>query len=109
MTNFEQKYQEFREAFREAVLNKEIRYEVKSAYTSGFNGVIVLYIEDNRKVEISVANDNLCYHNEIIDGVFNKDDISKLNSIIKEYSLEVKRNRLEKLKKEIIELEKEVA
>lgn len=109
MTSFEQKYQEFREAFREAVLNKEIRYEVKSAYTSGFNGVIVLYIEDNRKVEISVSDNNLCYHNEIIDGVFNDDDIKKLNSIINEYSLVVKRNRLKQLKKEIIELEKEVA
>lgn len=109
MTNFQQKYQEFREAFREAVLNKEIRYEVKSPYTCGFNGVITLYIENNRKVEISVSDNNLCYHNEIIDGVFNDDDIEKLNSIINEYSLVVKRNRLEQLKKEIVELEKEVA
>lgn len=109
MTNFEQKYQEFREAFREAVLNKEIRYEVKPPYTYGYNGVITLYIENNRKVEISVSDNSLCYHNEIIDDVFNDDDIEKLNSIINEHSLVVKRNRLEQLKKEIVELEKEVA
>lgn len=109
MTNFEQKYQEFREAFREAVLNKEIRYEVKPAYTCGFNGVITLYIDNNRKVEISVSDNHLCYHNEIINDIFNDDDISKLNSIINEHNLLIKRNRLEQLKKEIVELEKEVA
>ena len=109
MTNFEQKYQEFKEAFREAVLNKELRYEVKPAYTSGFNGVIILYIDDIRKVEISVSDNNICYHNDIIDGVFNDDDIEKLSSIINEYSLVMKRNRLEQLKKEIVELEKEIA
>lgn len=112
MTNFEQKYKEFRDAFKEAVLNNEFEYKVEKSDVPGYNGMITFFFKDE-KFKISVADTFVCYLSldRLLDGLFNRDDIRFLNKIVKEYFLKDKEkfDRIEKLKKELYELESEVA
>lgn len=110
MTKFEQKYQEFIDAFKEAAFNNDFHYKVEKPYVSGYNGKIT-FLTGKFDAEFTVADTFVCYHNDLLRGIFNKDEIKTINGMIEKYFSKDKEryDRIEQLKKELYELEKEVA
>lgn len=105
MTNFEQKYQEFREAFREAVLNDELECKIEEEpESSAYIARMFFKVSPTYKIGINVANGFVCYFDDCVNGVFTVDDIEKLKIIINNH---LNRQDPEK-RKRIKELEKEL-
>lgn len=114
MNNFDKKLYEFREAFRQAVLNKELEFKVTeidddSSYIASMDFTIKFGISEF-KVSMAVADDFICYHNDLLWGTFSKDDIRQLHKIIDE-ALAVdadKRKRIKELEAELSELKSQL-
>lgn len=111
MNNLNVKLDEFREAFRQAVLNKELAFKVteeedkSSSYIATMDFMVTIGVS-RFKVSMAVADDFICYHNDLLWGVFSKDDIRQLHKIIDE-ALAVdadKRKRIKELEAELSEL-----
>lgn len=110
MTNVEQKYHEFREAFRDDVLNGNVECKISKQGNLHYNAEITFKINE-LKLCITIADEFVCYHDKVIEGVFNKNDIKFLNKMVNDYFSKDKEkyDRIEKLKNEIYKLESEVA
>lgn len=110
MTDFEQKYKEFIDAFKKAVFDGEFNYRVDKSCVTGYNGKITFYV-GKLNVEFTVARNYVCYHNKLLDEIFDKDEIKALNDMIDKYFSKDKEkyDRIEQLKRELAELEKEIA
>ena len=108
MTNFEQKYQEFRVAFRDAVLNDELECKVtEDPEWTGYIARMNFKLSPSCTIGINVANGFVCYYDNVVNNVFSVDDIEKLKAIINKHldgQDPEKRKRIKELEKELKEL-----
>ena len=112
MTDFEEKFNEFREEFRKAALNGGIEYSVEQPLSLSYHGTIV-FSTCFGDIKIAVADTYLCCHNNIFDDLFSKDDINKLNVMVgkqlRKSDIDSKKRLISSLREQIRILEKEIA
>ena len=105
----QEKLNEFKKELRNSIINQEIPLRIEPENVSGYNGCI--YTEyDGINVGFSVADTFVCYYNKLTEDMFSREDIKKLNEIIKN-SLEKHSEKVSKIRElqyQIDRLRKEI-
>ena len=104
MEELEKAYNEFRQALKEAIFNGELELEYNDPHHSAYNGEIS-FIFKRHRYSISVADRYVCYHQDVMDGMFDDDDIKMLNELVKCNMETINKKRIKELKEELNRLE----
>lgn len=110
MTNFEEKHKEFKEAFRNAVLNRELECDIERLYNDDpYIARFTFNLGNYVRVSMAVAKKFICYHNEILRDAFLNEDIKLLLDMVSEKEDVFAKKRIEELESELAKLKNKVA